>query len=243
MMKPSPAEGLSSVKILMGKGEIIVNGSPGDQILITGYIKQDAEPSFTVGDNQLVVNSEGSASTDTLEIDLPININLEIEAFDVNMLLIGLQGNITIRNTAGDLTLDDFFGEANLWAGRGDINLKGGEGKAVVIGEHGTLHVSKFSGPVSMTTIMGHILFEGAENSQGDVLLEVDHGPVQAILPEDTDYQVVINSTSGETVCSGGNIRSTITGCIGSTGDGSSDLKIRTVSGRIEFQILSGSGK
>ncbi len=125
-----------------------MNGSPGDQIQITGHIKQDVVPSLTVVDNQLVVNSEGSASSDMLEIDLPININLEIEAFDVNMRLIGLQGNITIRNTAGDLILDDFFGEANLWAGRGDIKVIGGEGKAVVIGEHGTLYVSQFSGPV-----------------------------------------------------------------------------------------------
>ncbi len=225
----------------MGKGEIIVNGSPGDQIQITGHIKQDLVPSFTVVDNQLVVNSEGSASSDMLEIDLPIDLNLEIEAFDVNMWLIGLEGNITIRNTAGDLVLDDFYGEANLWAGRGNIEVNGGEGKAVIIGEHGTLHVSQFSGPVSMTTIMGHIRFEGAENSQGDVLLEVDHGPVKAILPENTNYQVLIDSASGETVCSGGNIKRTITGCEGSTGDGSGVLKIRTVSGRIEFQILSGS--
>ncbi len=97
--------------------------------------------------------------------------------------------------------------------------------------------------PLSMTTIMGNIQFEGAENSPGDVLLEVDHGPVQATLPDNSDYQVLINSASGEIVCSGGNIKRTISGCEGSTGDGSGVLKIRTVSGRIEFQILPGSGE
>ena len=227
----------------MGKGEIKINGSPGDQIQITGSIKQDAGLSFSVGDNQLVVNSEGSARSDALEIDLPKNINLEIEGFDVNMRLIGLEGNITVRNTAGDLTLDDFWGEANLWSGRGDIKVNGGQGKVVVIGEHGTLHVAQFAGPVSMTTIMGNILFEGAENSEGDVLLEVDHGPIQAALPDNTDYQVLIDSASGEIVCSGGNIKRTISGCEGSTGDGSGVLKIRSVSGRIEFRILAGSGE
>ena len=233
-----PIGEISIIKIQMNKGQILVKKSAVDQILIKGTTHQPEDLSITQDEGTLVLVYEESTTRDQLEIHLPGEISLDIQAFNVDIELNGLIGNTNIRNTAGDITLNEYKGETYLWAGRGDIKVAGGEGKAVVIGEHGSLSVSQFSGPVSMTTIMGNIQFRGAENTSGDILMEVDHGSVRAELPRTSSYLITIDSASGEIVCRGGNLERTITGCTGSTGDRSGILHIRTVSGRIEFLIL-----
>ena len=94
-----------------------------------------------------------------------------------------------------------------------------------------------------MTTIMGKIEYIGDVNSIGSINLETDHGPVNASLPENTNYQINVNTTSGVVTCSGDNIRNTPTGCLGETGYALETFNIRTVSGRINLQILSGAGE
>ena len=222
----------------MNKGQILVKKAAVDQILIKGITHQPGDLTITKDKGTLFLVHEESTTRDQIEIHLPGEILLDIQAFNVNIELNGLIGYANIRNTAGDISLNDYKGEAYLWAGRGDIEVTGGEGKAVVIGEHGSLSVSQFFGPISMTTIMGNIQFRGAENTSGDILMEIDHGSVQAVLPENTNYQIAIDTASGDLVCLGGDLQRTITGCTGSTGNGVGFLRIRTVSGRIEFQIL-----
>jgi len=222
----------------MDRGQILVTKSADDHLWIKGTAQQPDHFIVTHGEGLLVIKNEDSTANDFLEIKIPAGIILDIKAFDVNIDLVELDGNSTIRNTAGNITMMDTIGETYLWAGRGDIIITRGEGQAVVIGEHGALTVSGFSGSVLMTTIMGHIQFTGIENNSGDILLEVDHGSVQAVLPDKTNYQIAVDSASGDVVCLGGDLQRTITGCTGSTGDGVGILRIRTVSGRIEFQIL-----
>lgn len=222
----------------MHRGQILVTESTGDQIQIKGKAQEPNNLTIMQNGTSLELKYQESTKNDQFEINLPAGILLEIEAFDADINLEGLNSYTNIRNTAGNITLNDTSGENFLWAGRGDIKINRGEGQAVVIGEHGTLTVSQFSGPVSVTTIMGHIQFTGAENNSGDILLEVDHGSVEAQLPDSSRYQIAINSAGGEIVCQGGNLQRTITGCIGYTRDGIGNLSIRSVSGRINFQIL-----
>ena len=229
---------IDSVRILMDRGQIKVTKSADDLIWINATAQQPDHFTFTQGEGSLEIKNEDSTPEDYLHIKIPAGIILDIIAFDTNIDLVELEGNTNIRTTAGNITMLDTIGETYLWAGRGDIKINRGEGQAVVIGEHGALTVSEFSGPVSITTIMGHIQFTGIENNSGDILLEVDHGSVQAVLPDKTNYQIAVDSASGDVVCLGGDLQRTITGCTGSTGDGVGILRIRTVSGRIEFQIL-----
>jgi len=237
--KAYPAAGVTGIQIIMDRGQILVQGSTVDNILFSGETWAEIDPSTTTDGKTLVIDLGDSLKSDIVRINLPADLTLEIQAFDVDLELVSVEGNLTIRDTAGDIILEDFQGEARLWAGRGDITVRGGSGRLIVIGEHGNLRVEDFSGPATMTTIMGKIEYAGAVGNDGDVLLEVDHGPVKAILPEESDYRIEINSASGEIICQGGNLGRTIAGCAGSTGDGNGTLRIRTVSGRIEFYILS----
>ncbi|NQS92224.1 MAG: hypothetical protein HQ574_07410 [Chloroflexi bacterium] len=235
-----PAAEISTVQLFIGKGELEITRTNGFEIQVTSSTGTGFSPAITDTGSTLVLDFEDTTAGDSLSIQLPDGLLLEIQSYAADIRLIDLSGQLTVRNTAGDIILEGFQGETSLWAGRGDIAITGGTGKTVLIGEHGKLLVEGFSGPVSMTTIMGQIGFQGPENSSEPIQLEADHGSITASLPEISDHQIEINSAGGIIVCAGGNLERTINGCVGSTGSGLGKFKIRTVSGRIEFRILPG---
>jgi len=100
------------------------------------------------------------------------------------------------------------------------------------------LTAEKFSGSVSMTTIMGKIQFLGSDQKAGPIHLETDHGPVQAAIPKSPSYQIKVSTTSGEVTCTSSNLVKTPNGCEGIIGEGEKEFNIRTVSGRVDLILI-----
>jgi hypothetical protein len=90
-----------------------------------------------------------------------------------------------------------------------------------------------------MTTIMGTIKYSGVENAAGIVKLESDHGPVEARMPENAHFDIQVRTTSGYVTCLGTGLAQTVAGCEGVIGDGTGELDIRTVSGRVDLKVIS----
>jgi DUF4097 and DUF4098 domain-containing protein YvlB len=241
--KTFSSDQITEIEIEIERGDLTIESSSDDQTHLVILGSGENNP-IQLNGSKLSIDLSGSKSKKQIALTVAEDTDLTIRAFDGLIQINQIGGKIDIRSTAGDIELFDFSGsEATLWAGRGNILVSGGNGKAIVIGEHGELQVSSFIGPVSITTIMGDIQYFGDPDSNSTVNLEADHGPITAILPEVTDYQINVNTASGEVVCSGVELSYTVSGCKGVTGGGNERFNIRTVSGRIELKIPPGNGE
>jgi hypothetical protein len=97
--------------------------------------------------------------------------------------------------------------------------------------------VNGFRGTVSMSTIMGTLVYIGPPGAADEIRLETDHGPVRVNLPVDADMEVAARTNSGSKACMGVYLRQTYDGCQGVLGEGAGSLTIRTVSGRIQIEV------
>ena len=237
--KNFPAAEIDKIQIDLHRGNLIIERSLDDQtrLMITGA-EQDT-PFQLVGRRLLIDLPESKPGT-RITISLAGEPDLDIDHYQGLIKINQLGSRLTARSAAGEIELVDFSGpEASLWAGRGNILVTGGSGKLIVIGEHGELLVKSYTGPVSISTIMGSIQYIGSGENSGAVNLEADHGPIRATLPENTNYQIEVVTSSGEAVCAGLGLEQTVNGCRGVTGGGNQRFNIRTVSGRIELRIQS----
>jgi len=232
-----PADNLEVIQIELGQGSLTINSSPKDLIQIS-LNTTTIEPVISISDETFNVDYSDSQLKDSLIVSIPEGLFLLVKSFSADIHLNGIIGTTDIHSSAGEINLSNFQGDARLRADRGNIIVSGGEGNLVLIGEHGTLSVEQFNGSVSMTTIMGMIIYSAPENGSGEIHLETDHAPIQANLPSSTNYQIKINSSGGVIVCAGNTLSRTSMGCIGKTGEGTEVFEIRSVSGRIEFNIL-----
>ncbi len=229
-----PASELAALRVMLDAGELSVAGSTADQI----QFSSSTDCQVMIEQKTLVVDCQSSESGDIISLDLPSTLPLEIESYNARVILKDAIKSIQVKNTAGSTFLENFQGDAALRAGRGDITVNGGKGSLEFFSEHGSLNVSGFSGPTSMATIMGEILYQGGSASSFPINLEADHGSITALIPTSSSYQIRANTAAGEAVCLGGDFRQTTSGCLGTTGTGNEIFNIRTVSGRIEIQIL-----
>jgi hypothetical protein len=232
-----PADSIEIIQIELGQGSLSFRSSTENVIQISLNTTTN-DPMISISDETLNVDFSDSQSNNSLILSIPEGLFLLVNTYSADIHLNEISGTADIHSSAGKISLIDFQGDAQLRTGRGDIIITGGEGNLVLIGEHGTLSVEQFNGSVSMTTIMGEIIYSASENSSGEIHLETDHAPIKANIPLSTDYEININSSGGVIVCAGSTISRTSTGCTGKTGEGTDVFEIRSVSGRIDFNIL-----
>ncbi len=232
-----PAQDLQTISIELKAGDLSLFPAAGQEVVISASMSDPAALAAAQTNSLLTLALPASQAGDALTVQVPAGIDLTIQTFSADIHISGLGGNLEVRSTAGDITLEDFSGQALVWAGRGAVSLQGGAGAAAIIGEHGALSVSEFAGDVSMTTIMGSITYHAPQNAQGIVSLEADHGSIQAALPDSADLAIQASTTSGNVICLGAALSDTVDGCQGALGNGTGQLTIRTVSGKIQLQI------
>jgi DUF4097 and DUF4098 domain-containing protein YvlB len=228
------ADGIQVIEVNINQGRIRVSSTADDQLSLSST----AEMSSKRTTDTLLFDFESVSNNDQVELLLPDDIDLTITTYKGDIHVQGNFANLNLRNSAGNTLLENFQGSATLWSGRGDISVQGGGGKMVIFGEHGQLELTHFSGPASVATIMGSIYFKGVKGVNQPINLESDHGPITALLPEQSSYQLSGNTASGNLTCQGGNLELISRGCRGTTGDGQGIFTIRTVSGSIEVRIL-----
>jgi len=231
-------EKVSMVAIKQEVGTLSVRNSDNFSIEINGSITEKNNLSVEQGSNKITIIIEDGSARDELVVAVPDGISIEIATFKADVDIHGIFSEIRVDSTAGSIALNSTADKVQIKAGRGEIELTGESNNAVLIGEHGVISVRDFQGNVSMTSIMGTLEYYGIENDQNQVVLEVDHGPVKIFLPESANQAILVSTTSGYVTCMGDGLMQTVDGCRGQIGSGAGELKIRTVSGRVDLQVL-----
>ena len=139
-------------------------------------------------------------------------------------------------SVAGDVNAQGLAGEAQLRSGRGNVTLTDSAGIFHVLGEHGVLDIENSHGSIDSSTIMGTIQFQGEPGAGDTIHFEVDHGPVEITLGENSDLTMTASSTSGDVACMAPGITRNGRGCAGVLGAGSASFYVRTVSGSITIR-------
>lgn len=230
--------GLESISIEIKAGTLGVSSGSGGELHLSGMLADPTSVEINQIDSRIEIVHPKSQVSDTLQIQVPNGSDLTIKAFSADIGIQNFSGDLTLNSSAGDVTIAGFSGSATVWAGRGEITVTNSNADLILITEHGAVNVESFSGEISMSTIMGSLNYTGTQGDQNVVRMEADHGPIYAVFPASADLSISASSTNGEVVCMGAGIQNTVDGCRANIGAGEGAVKIRTVTGRIEFRIV-----
>jgi len=173
-----------------------------------------------------------------LIVQAPAGAHITVEAFAGQITVHDWQGTLHATSVTGSIEVERVQGELWLRAPRGDIRAVGCAGEVHLVGEHGTLSLENCSGQLAATSIMGTLRYSGTPDAGDEVLLEVDHGPVELRLGAGSNAAVQISTTSGRVTCSVPGMAGTFDACSAALGSGAGRLAIRTVSGAVTITPL-----
>jgi|GEM_PF-6848195 len=233
-----PLGSVISVEVGLREGTLKIIGSPGQTLTYVSTMPSPPPVSYSPDQTHLNLTLPDSTPDQVTRLSVPEDLHLLVESFSAQIQIMNFNGSLEVNTAAGDISYQNGSGEALLRSGRGNIHVSGGEGKLKVLGEHGAIDVKHFSGPTSLSTIMGEIRYQGPRISSGPVELETDHGPVDVTVPIPSNYRFKAATTSGILQCVGPHLQRTLSGCEGKTGQGEYPFRIRTVSGRVYLREM-----
>lgn len=224
------AAAVLSVDLPHGRLELRGGGAPGE-VLLSG--SSDAPLEIASGEGGLRIAASGRAD---LRLVVPDGLTLRVTSFDGEITLTDLRGDLRVDAVSGMISGWRLLGTVVLRSGRGDVTLAESSGDLTVLGEHGLLSLLDLHGRVASNTIMGTIHYEGMPGEGDEIVLEIDHGPVQVWLLPGTSLRVEAYSASGAVVCLAEGLRVDLRDCGGTVGAGDATLRVRTVSGAITIR-------
>ena len=237
---------IKSVSVNVDGGNVVLTGNSKNAIVISGSQACAKESTLQIGSANGVLTITSTSQrhlfqnpTDSqvkISIQAPAGVPVQITTDDATTSISQYDGTLKVDSVAGDITALVLAGEAQLRSGRGDVTLKDSHGVFHVLGEHGILDIESSHGSIDSSTIMGTIQYQGAPEEGDTVHFEVDHGPVEITLGENSDLNMTATSTSGDVACMVPGITQNGRGCAGVLGKGSASFYVRTVSGAITIQ-------
>jgi DUF4097 and DUF4098 domain-containing protein YvlB len=205
----------------------------------------DDELEYLVNSTEKQISIKAFAGRDSssgvplhLVIRLPQLMQVRVETDEASVSVRGFQGDVEVASTSGDITLERVSGGMTLRSNRGNITIRESSGTVSVVGNYGALTAQNVRGDVSISTIMGNIIFGGLIEGGDFVRLETDHGSVSVNLSADSSLTVQARSTSGDMACMLPNAASSTRTCNGEIHSGDGSLYIRTVSGAVTLQLM-----
>lgn len=199
------AAGVGKLQISNTQGEILVEKTTGDKILI---------------DAAITIKSNGNEDTEKLAQSL-IEIT-EGETLKVNTRTVGaLQGNnhyqvtvdyvikvpkelsYTVNNSYGQITMKDLTGNADVQGEYGAIAISRIAGDVKIRNSYAETMVSDISGLVDITNQNGEIIYSADQAAQNDITLNAEMGSITLKLPAGQQGTIKADSEMGDIVLEG----------------------------------------
>lgn len=181
-------------------------------------------------------------------------LNLETTSGDVEVSMI--EGDITVSGTSSDLEMFDIKGDVDISSTSGNVSAEGVVGSVQIDNTSGGLFLKRIGGNIEATTVSGSMVVEQIEgglhleSSSGDIevktkilpryeyFVETTSGSIRFLLPDDSDTEVKLETSSGSIGCKLPLTISTVSRNLlkGKLGQGGPSLKLITTSGDIELR-------
>jgi len=199
---------------------------PGEQRQI---LIDDQNETFTI-------SSQAKISPRTLQMWLPPESKFTLAAFNTDITINDLAGEINVHTIDGDISASNLSGRVRLKSARGNVTLNDSKGELSVLGEHGTLTLNADHGTVNAANIIGAIQFSGQVLAEDDVFLETDRGTVSAILADSNDAYINIWTANGTVTCQVDQIEMTSVTCRRTPASPQGKFQIKTVWGAVQVK-------
>ncbi len=200
-------------------GSVKVTGWERNEIAVAG--RADA------GELELEVTGErASIQVDTsnphgtrveLDIKVPAGSSLEVNAFQADVEVSGVSGNVTVESVNGKLVVAGAQGELELNSVNGTVEVSGASKRVHVEAVNGDVTLKGVGGRIEASTVNGRLRFEGGAlerasfetvsgpllvvgelHPQARVELQTVSGTIELALPAATQARFEASSFSGE---------------------------------------------
>lgn len=201
-------------------GSVKVAGWDRNEIAVTGRADGAEGLELTVtGERASIqvdtVNPHGTRAE--LDVKVPSGSSLEINAFQADVDVSGVSGNVNIESVNGTLTVAGAQGELELNSVNGAVEISGTSKRVQVEAVNGDVTLKGVGGRIEASTVNGQLKFEGgtlerasfetvsgmlvvvaALHPQARVELQSVSGPIELALPADTQARFEASSFSGD---------------------------------------------
>jgi DUF4097 and DUF4098 domain-containing protein YvlB len=235
-----PADTIQSIHVDIDSGTLNIRQNESSSIRFSGMAPVGQVPIPIQDDDHgnLSISILPESSMESIYVlEIPAGKKIFIQSNQADINLAAYQGKIDIDSISGSITAKELSGFVTLRSGRGNITLKDSTGEMHILGEHGLLNINNLHGVLTSSTIMGTIQYFGSPSEGDQINLEVDHGPISVKLGNSSSLQYAVQSASGEVNCLIPRTELLPRGCQGTYGQGGAELKIRSVSGKINLTV------
>ncbi|MGE5377078.1 MAG: DUF4097 family beta strand repeat-containing protein [Bacteroidota bacterium] len=218
--------------------------SADSQVYVDGQVLYEDQLEYLVDSSggqiriKVLVNRDSARVPSQVIVRVPQQMDVTVETNTASVTAESYLGDLAVSSVAGNINIEEVNGVMMLGSNRGDITVKESSGQVGIVGNYGRLKTQNVKGELSVSTIMGNIVFNGLVQDGDKVRLETDHGAVTVNLNEDSSLAIKVSSTSGDVACMLPGITSTARACTGNLGVGAGSLWIRTVSGAVLIQKM-----
>ena len=268
-----PADADARIDIANVKGSITVSGWDEQKIAVTGTLGKGAKGLSIGGDSKHLTvkvepperglfswSSDTQMGDTTLDVKVPRNAALKIEAVSADVVVGGVAGaSLDVESVSGKLRLDSAAKELEIDSVSGNVDLTAKSDKAHVETVSGNIRARGLGGEVRFETVSGDIdadnaayrildagsvsgdiNLRGEPMAKADIAVKTMSGDVHLRLPEATPARLRASTFSGDIRSDFGSVKEPEHGPGSSLdatlGDGSAQVKLETFSGDIEIR-------
>lgn len=237
----------SEVFVNISGGTVHITFGDFNELLISGEVNEQAFDQLVVFQNhdrlevQFKIDKRLGKPSDPnpirLTFQVPQETFVQFDSFNAALYVTGAGKGLDVTSMSGDVYLNQFTGKAVIKANRGDVRVEDSQGAIDVFANYGLIEFLNVNGKTNAVNILGKILFSGRTIAADNIRLETDHGSVRVEAHQDSNLSLDLQTTSGEVVCLVPDVIRTPRSCRGTLGNGDAELFVKTVSGKVYFQI------
>jgi hypothetical protein len=201
-------------------GGVEINVTSGD--LWIKRVKGHLDLETTSGDAEISTIEGGIVASGT---------SSDLEIFDV-------KGNVNLSSTSGDISAEDMVGPIQINNTSGDVSLKEVEGNIEVATASGDVIIDQKEGDLRLESSSGDVEVKTKIFPQYKYYVETSSGYIRLLLPQDSNAEVELETSSGSLDCKLPLTVSSVSRNLlkGKLGEGGPQINLITTSGEIELR-------
>lgn len=202
------------------RGEVVIRGWSRDEVRVRGDLSARQTLDVVRTGSTLRVRPrthQGGPRDADLEIDVPVWMDVRVDGNQVDVVVRGTGGEISVETISGDVLVEGGSGLVRLRSIQGEIEVRGARGRieAMSVNEdvsltdvEGDIYVEATNGDVTLrgirssatraTTVNGDIVYEGSIRESGRYVFSTHNGDIVVTLPENTSATVSVSTYHGE---------------------------------------------
>jgi DUF4097 and DUF4098 domain-containing protein YvlB len=217
--RPAAPDGTVEIENL--SGTIKVTGWDQAEVWVTGTLAADAELGFEGSKNRTEIEVEfdghPQGATSDLEVHVPAGSHVEIEAFQADIEVNGVNGTVEAETVNGGIVQSGAAREVSLQSVNGAVDVTGPSGRIQVEVVNGSITIQDASGDLEAATVNGQVIvaggsyertslesvagkvkFESGLSPQGRLDIETVSGSVEIFVAAGIQADFSIASFSGD---------------------------------------------